>query len=178
MNIKKVVLFLLCSLVTLPLMAQQNSLKIGVVDAEKILRNSVEMQKAYKDIQTLIDKKSAELKKKQEDIAQLEDKYKTQASVLSSDARGQLEEKIRKGYTDIDKFREDSKIEIQTKETSALSEMEKKVSPLIQQIGNQENFTLILRKEMVVFMSETIDITDKIVALLNEAAPKPQQNTK
>jgi len=147
----------------------QNSIKIGVIDPERILRESVQVQKVYKDLKALYDKKADELKKKQEDINQLEEKYKAQAPVLSPEARAELEEKIKKAYLDIDKFKEESKIELQTKENAALDEMEKKVAPIIQSIGQKENYTLILRKEMVVYMSEVVDITDKVIKILNEA---------
>lgn len=157
--------------------AQDKPIKIGVIDAEKILQESVEMQKVYKDIQSLIDKKQNELKQKQSELAKLEEKYKTQAAVLSTEARAQLEEKIRKAYVEIDKFKEDSKIEIQTKENSALGEMEKKVAPIIQMIGTEENFTLILRKELVVYMNKTIDVTDKVIETLNKQAADSQKSS-
>jgi outer membrane protein len=175
---KRLLFVIVTLLVSLPVLAQTETIKIGIVDADRIVRESVEMQKVYKDMQALVDKKQNELQKKQEEIAQMEDKYKTQASVLSGDARAQLEEKIRKGYTDLDKFREDSKIEIQTKESAALSEMEKKVAPIIGEIGKAGNYTLIFRKEAVVYMNTAIDITDQIVKILNDAiaAPAPKKS--
>ncbi len=158
--------------------AQDNTIKIGVIDAERILRESTEMQKVYKNIQALIEKKQKELKQKQDEIIKLEEKYKTQAAVLSTEARAQLEEKIRKAYVEIDKFKEDSKIEIQTKENSALGEMEKKVGPIIEKIGKEEDFTLILRKELVVYMSQAIDITGKVIEILNKDISATKQDTK
>lgn len=98
----------------------------------------------------------------------MEEKYQTQASVLSSEKRSQLEEQIRKGYVDLDKFKEDSKIEIQTKENAALGEMERRVAPIIGEIGKQENYTLIIRKEAVVYLNSSVDITDKVIRKLNE----------
>lgn len=176
--IKKLILVILTIFVGCLLMqAQDKPIKIGVIDAEKILQESVEMQKVYKDIQSLIDKKQNELKQKQSELAKLEEKYKTQAAVLSTEARAQLEEKIRKAYVEIDKFKEDSKIEIQTKENSALGEMEKKVAPIIQMIGTEENFTLILRKELVVYMNKTIDVTDKVIETLNKQAADSPKNS-
>jgi len=158
--------------------AQEKTIKIGVIDAEKILRDSIEMQQVYKDIQALVDKKQNELKQNQDEITKLEDKYRTQSAVLSSETRAQLEEKIRKAYVEIEKFKEDSKIEIQTKENAALEEMEKKVGPIIQKIGAEENFTLILRKELVVYMNKTIDITDKVIEILNQDAMAKQKSDK
>lgn len=174
--IKKLILVILIIFVNCLLMqAQDKPIKIGVIDAEKILQESVEMQKVYQDIQSLINRKQNELKQKQDELSKLEEKYKTQAAVLSTDARAQLEEKVRKAYVEIDKFKEDSKIEIQTKENSALGEMEKKVGPIIQKIGSEENFTLILRKELVVYMNQTIDITDKVIEMLNKQAAASQK---
>ena len=171
---KKLLYVIVLSLIALPVMAQnQPILKIGIVDADRIIKESVEMQKAYKDLQALVERKQNDLKRKQEEVGQLEDKYKTQASVLSSEARAQLEEKVRKGYVDLDKLREDSKIEIQSQENAALSKMEKKVGPIIGEIGKAESYSLILRKEAVVYMSEAVDITDKIIKKLNEAPAAP-----
>lgn len=165
--LKKIILLTIFTLFSFYCLAQ-NTIKIGVIDPERILRESVQVQKVYKDLKALYDKKADELKKKQDEITQLEEKYKAQAPVLSPEARAELEEKIKKAYLDIDKFKEESKIELQTKENAALNEMEKKVAPIIQSIGQKENYTLILRKEMVVYMNEVVDITDKVIKILNE----------
>ena len=165
---KRLLLIIALLLASLTLRAQTDTPKIGIVDPERIIKESMEMQKVYKDLQALVDKKQDELKKKQNEVATMEEKYQTQASVLSSEKRSQLEEQIRKGYVELDKFKEDSKIEIQTKENTALGEMEKRVAPIIGEIGKQENYTLIIRKEAVVYLNTSVDITDKIIKKLNE----------
>lgn len=167
---KKLLFTIVLLLASFTLRAQTDTVKIGIVDPERIIKESTEMQRVYKDLQALVDRKQDELKKKQAEVDQLGEKYQTQASVLSTDKRSQLEEQVRKGYVELDKFKEDSKIEIQTKENAALSEMEKKVAPIIGEIGKQESYTLIIRKEAVVYANSSIDITDKIIKKLNESS--------
>lgn len=167
---KRLLFVITILLASFSLKAQTDIPKIGLVDPERIIKESMEMQKVYKELQALVEKKQDELKRKQGEVATMEEKYQTQASVLSSEKRSQLEEQIRKGYVELDKFKEDSKIEIQTKENAALGEMEKRVAPIIAEIGKQENYTLIVRKEAVVFMNSSVDITDKVIKKLNETS--------
>ena len=155
-------------LLALPVMAQQSN-TIAVIDAQKVVRNSEMGKKALADIQALKDKKQKEIDQRQANIQAMQDKLEKQKDILSADAREKLAIDVQKGITDLRRFKEDSENEIQDKLGKAIKSIEDRVLPIIQKLGEEKGYAVIIQREQLIYYNGKNDITDEVIRLFNDA---------
>lgn len=168
---------LLCAL---PLMAQGTG-NIAIVDGEKVLRDSEPGKKLFADIKALRDKKQQEIEQRQNSIQVMNDKLTKEKDILSPDAQDKRKAEIQKAITDAKRFREDSEQEIQGKLDGAMETMQNKLIPLIEKIGQEKGYSLIVGKQFTIWRDPKFDITDEVIKRFNEAqasAAPPQTQKK
>jgi outer membrane protein len=171
---------------TLPLFAQAPPQvppgAIAVIDAQKVVQASEMGKKALAEIKAVKDKKQAEIDQRQDGIQTMQDKLDKQKDILSADAKDKLSSDISRSITDLRRYREDSENEIQNRLGTAIKSIEDRVLPIIQKIGTERGFAIILSKDQLVYYNPKFDITDEVIKAFNAQsgaaqapAQKPQQ---
>lgn len=169
---------------TLPLFAQAPQVPpgtIAVIDAQKVVQASEIGKKALAEIKAVKDKKQAEIDQRQQSIQNMQDKLDKQKDILSADAKDKLSSDITRSITDLRRFREDSENEIQNRLGTAIKGIEDRVLPIIQKIGNDRGFAIIVSKDQLVYYNPKFDITEEVIKAFNasgaaaQAPAKPQQ---
>jgi outer membrane protein len=161
--------FLILVLLTVPAFAQTGA-NIAVIDVQKVVSNSEVGKKALAEVKTLKDKKQAEIDQRQNSLQAMQDKLEKEKDILSPDAQEKRRNEIQKAFTDLKRFREDSEQEIQGRLAAALKGMEDQVLPIIQKIGNDRGYSLIVSRDQVIYFNAKADITDEVIRLFNEQA--------
>jgi outer membrane protein len=157
--------FSLLVLFAMPVFAQTPS--IAVIDPQKVVQNSEMGKKALAEIKTLKDKKQAEIDQRQNNIQGMRDKLEKQRDILSAEAREKLNGDVQRAMTDLRRFSEDSEAEIQRELGKAIKGIEEKVLPIIQKLGEERGFSVIIQKDQLVYFSAKNDITDEVIRLFN-----------
>ena len=167
-------------LVTMPVFAQAPAgQQIAVIDPQKVVQASELGKKALAEIKALKDKKQQEIDQRQNSIQAMQDKLEKQKDILSAEAREKLAADVSKGVTDLRRFREDSENEIQSRLNGAIKIIEDKVLPIIQKLGNERGYALILSRDQLIYFSPKNDITDEVIRLFNASATAaPAQEKK
>jgi outer membrane protein len=173
----KWLMFPLLVLFALPVLAQTPG--IAVIDPQKVVQNSEMGKKALAEIKTLKDKKQQEIDQRQASIQAMRDKLEKQKDILSAEAKEKLSGDIQKSITDLRRLSEDSEQEIQRQLQGAIKNIEDKVLPIIQKMGEERGYQVIIQKDQLVYFSAKNDITDEVIKLFNDAiakgtAPKTQ----
>jgi Skp family chaperone for outer membrane proteins len=132
-------------------------------------------KKALAEVKALRERKQQEIDQRQNNIQSMQDKLDKQKDILNAEAREKLTEDISKGITDLRRFREDSENEIQNRLSSAIKSIEEKVLPIIQKLGNERGFAIILSKDQLIYYSAKNDITDEVIRLFNASMAAPTQ---
>ncbi|HSE42170.1 MAG TPA: OmpH family outer membrane protein [Acidobacteriota bacterium] len=161
-----VVCFLL--LFALPVFAQ-NTGGIAVVDGEKVLRDSEPGKKLFAEVKALRDKKQQEIEQRQTSIQSMQDKLNKEKDILSPDAQEKRKAEIQKALTDAKRFREDSEQEIQGKLDSAMGGMQDKLIPMIQKLGQEKGYSIIVGKQFTIWFDPKYDITEEVIKRFNES---------
>jgi Skp family chaperone for outer membrane proteins len=161
-----VVSFLL--LFALPVMSQSAG-QIAVVDGEKVLRDSEPGKKLFAEVKALRDKKQQEIGQRQTSIQSMQDKLNKEKDILSPDAQEKRKLEIQKALTDAKRFREDSEAEIQGRLDSAMSGMQDKLLPMIQKLGQEKGYSLIVGKQFTIWHDAKYDITEEVIKRFNES---------
>jgi outer membrane protein len=159
-------------LFALPVLAQTPT--IAVIDPQRVVQNSQMGKKALAEIKTLKDKKQQEIDQRQASIQAMRDKLDKQKDILSADAKEKLQADIQKSITDLRRLSEDSEQEIQGRLQTAIKGIEDRVLPIIQKIGEDRGYSVIIQKDQLVYFSAKNDITDEVIKLFDDAVAKGQ----
>jgi len=150
--------------------SKTENIKIGSVDLIKALNESDAGKKAKTDLEFMIKSKQASLDEKGKNIEKIKSEIDKQSSVLSADARKSKEEELEKMIRDYQRLVSDSQNEIKKKEGDLTAEIIKELRGIIEKIGSDEGYTLILEggEGQILFAKKEIDITEKVLKKHNE----------
>ena len=117
--------------------------KVAYVNINAIAQGSVEGKAATAKIQEYIKKKNAEIADKQKTVQTLQGKLQQGATVMSDQARAQLEKDITKQSRDLQIAQEDAQQEQQQLTNELQNEFQQKLYPIIDQIATEKGLHMV-----------------------------------
>jgi len=154
------------SLVTLSSAAE---LQIGYIDLQRIVYESEAGKKARSELDALIKSKQAVVDEKRKTLEKLKSDLEKQASALSPEARKAKQDEYEKNEREFLRFAQDSETELRKKDAELKEMIVKEVFELMDKIGKEEGYTMILDRSMVIYGNKEIDITNIIIKKYNES---------
>ena len=139
------------------------AVKFGAVDVQKVLNESDAGKKAKSDLESLIKSKQTVIDEKGKAIEKLKNDLEKQASVLSADARKNKEDELEKYVREYQRLVQDSQADVKKKESELTENILKEVQDMIQKIGEDEGYTMIFERGMVIYSNKGIDLTDSVL---------------
>lgn len=151
--------------------------KIGLVDFQKILKESSAGKFARQKINKRGQQLEKNLKGMQDKIEGLREKLEKESLVMSQEKREQKKREIRIKINDFKQKNEQYKKEFQKMRQKVINNMKKEVFDLAQKIGKKEGYLLIMEKNTagVLYYSDSIDITDDVITKYNENISELEQ---
>jgi len=140
-------------------------LKVAYVDIQRAVNESNAGKEAKKAITKDVEKFQHIAADKQKELQTLKESLDKQALMLTPDARANKEKEYQNKLREFQRWGEDTQNEVNQKRM----EMERNISvaliKVIQKIGADEGYTVILEKNesIVLYASKTIDITDRVI---------------
>lgn len=165
-------LALACALGLLVGPAIAEPLTIGYVDIEKVINDSNPGQKAIEQLRKDFERRAAELQNMEDQIKKLREELDAKGSVMSDDRRRQMEEDYRRDRRDLKRAVRDNNEEFNIKRKQVLVDFLPKVLNTVKVLGEEKQYTLILRKEanILLYTADQVDLTDEVIARLNAQA--------
>lgn len=152
-----------------PLLAQ-GSLKIGVVDMELVLvecNMGKALQGQLEDFQKTVVSEGKPLADK---ITSLQTELRDKGATLSQAKVNELQRQIEDQKINIQRFQADKQKEFESKKQEGLSNIEKKLKPVMEALRDKDGFDMILHKPGVVIIAkETYNITKLVIDRMNSA---------
>lgn len=147
----------------------EETVKFGAIDVQKVLNESEAGKKAKNDLETMIKSKQTAIDEKGKTIEKMKSDLEKQASVLSAEARKNKEDELERAIREYQRLVQDSQAEIKKREADLTETILRDIKELVEKIGEENQYTLILEKGMVLYSSKGIDITDTILKKYNES---------
>jgi outer membrane protein len=155
-------LFFVLTLLPASLLAA-DTVKIGIIDVQKVLNESEAGKKAKSDLEALIKTKQSTIDEKGRAIEKLKSDIEKQSSVLSAEARKNKEDELEKLLREYQRIVQDSQGEIKKKEAEFTDSILREIRELIEKTGEEEGYTLVIEKGMVLYSNKGMDISDAIL---------------
>lgn len=143
--------------------------KIGYIDLQRIVYESDAGKKAKSELDALIKSKQAIVDEKRQNLERLKSDLEKQASVLSPEAKKAKQDEIEKMEREYLRLAQDSETELRKKDAELKEMIVKEIFELMDKIGKEEGYTLILDRSMVIYGNKEIDITSMVIKKYNES---------
>lgn len=168
----------MASALAVPAAAQTAAPKIAVIDVQKLVVESAAGKEAQGRVKKIIDAKQGDADKLQKELQGLQQRLTDQGPSMTDDKREQLNKEYQEKGIAFKRFQDDAQREVQEAQQKELGELEKRVLPVINQVGKEKGYTLIFNKYapgMLVYADDSVDITDEVLRRFNTQVTAPPQ---
>jgi outer membrane protein len=140
-------------------------LKVAYVDIQRAVNESNAGKEAKKAITKDVEKFQHIAADKQKELQTLKESLDKQALMLTPDARANKEKEYQNKLREFQRWGEDTQNEVNQKRMEIERNISAALIKVIQKIGADEGYTVILEKNesIVLYASKTIDITDRVI---------------
>jgi len=148
-------------------------LKIGFVNAPRVIEEAPQAEKARKNLQKEFAPRDKVIAKAQEKLRKAEEKLNRDGAVMSESERQKLERKIRAESRDLKRTKEEFREDLNIRKNEEFERLRRRVFEVIQSISKKENYDLIV-SEGVLHASKKVNITNLVLEQLkkDDATPK------
>ena len=139
--------------------------RVGFVDIQKVLARSAagvaareQLEKEKAVMQKQVDDQRAELEK-------MRDELEKKGQLLSADARREKQEALERKVRDARRLVDDLQNTLQKKEEAMLGKVLQEVGGLIQKVGKDKGFTMVLERQRssILYAAADSDLTDDVL---------------
>ena len=155
--------------------------KIGVLEVQRIVAESAVGKESLARVQKVQVQKQEELTKRQSDLRDLEKKIQDQSKSLSEEALDKLQKDYQSKALEFKRSQDDAQRELEELQRKELSELEKKVMPVIDTVAKELGYYLVFNKFQsgLLFADVTSDLTDAVITKFNsQIATAPKADAK
>lgn len=149
-----------------PVAFAQIPLKIGFVNASIILEKAPQAEEARKRLEEEFDERDLALVEAQKFVRELEDRLIDEGSDMSDGDRRKLEREIRNQKRDLKRMEEEFKEDFNLRRNEELGKLQRLVYEAIVSLAKAEEFDLIVNQDSVIFASQRVDVTEKVLERL------------
>ncbi len=153
-------------------MAQQ---KLGVIDVERILRDSTRGKEVLEDLQGFSEAKKGELLAEQASLEELQKRYADSRLTLAEDKLADMQKELEDKTIALRRMQDDAERELQKRQQQEFGKIESEVLPIINAVGKELGYTLIFNKFQsgLVFADDGVDLTDMVIERYNGGGGSP-----
>ncbi|MBC7363796.1 MAG: OmpH family outer membrane protein [Candidatus Aminicenantes bacterium] len=147
------------------LLAQAQTIKVGIINSQEILEKSIEGKKAIAQLEEKNRKTQQDLAKLDDQIRQLETKLNTQGLTMTQEAIISLSADLDRKRTERQRMAEDATKDMQELQQRLYLKIQNEVMPIINKLGQEKGLDLILdlRASGVLYFNPVIDLTSEVI---------------
>ncbi len=164
---KYIWLIFLFSLAGLP--AQAADIKVGVVKAGLLMEKSPQKTKALARLESEFSSRSKSIERKAKALRAKQEKLAKDGAILGAEERKSRERTIVSEQRDIKRLQDEYSDDFSIRRNEELRNLEKEIANTIIEVAKKESYDLIVYQG-VIFSSDRIDITDKVLKVLKSKA--------
>lgn len=172
MKAKSIIAFMtLVAAMALPGVASAE-LKIGVVNAIKILEGAPQAEAARKQLEKEFASRDRDLVARQKTIKEMEDRLAREGATMSEAEARKLERDIVSKRRDLKRDQDEFREDVNLRRNEEFGKIQKEIVQSIQDVAKSEGYDLILG-EGVIYASDKTDITNAVLERLRKGSSSP-----
>lgn len=144
-----------------------DTIKIGVVNTEKILRESAPALKAQQNIDQEFIPRDTEIKDMAKQAQALQKKLEKKGATMNDTDRRDLERELANLSRNYQRAQRQMREDLTVRQNEEYGVILELIDEAIKHIAEKENYDLILQLQDSVYRSQRIDITNQVIEVLN-----------
>ena len=171
MSKQGVAALLAVALMAMAPIARSQELKIGVVNSDRILRDSTPARAAMQKLEGEFSKRDKELQDVGARLKSSAERFEKDTPVMTETDRARRQRELAEMDREFQRKQREFREDFNQRRNEELQALLERTNRIIRQMAEQEKYDLILQE--AVYFNPRIDITEKVLrALNNAAAPK------
>jgi outer membrane protein len=152
---------------------KDSTLKIGVMNLQKILAISTSGQAAKAAVTKKFDSYQTKLRKEEESLLALKDEIEKKSAVWSDDVKTKKEREFKRRVQDLEEESKYASNDMKEYEKEQVEPLLKELEKIIDEMGKAKGYTLILDDSKgVLYQDESVDISAELAAELDKRRSK------
>ena len=139
--------------------------KIGFVNTERLFRDAAPAKRAQAKIEKEFAARDAEIQKLAKQVRDMQAALDRDGATMSDADRRNKERDLANQSRDLQRMQREFREDLNLRRNEELAGIQERANKVIQQIAESEKYDLILQ-DPVVYASQRIDITDKVIKAL------------
>ena len=152
-----------------PALSQSETPRIGVVNSERILRESNAAKAAQQRLEQEFSRRERELQDSAARIKQLGERLERDLAVLADSDRARRQREVAELDREFQRRQREFREDLNQRRNEELASVIERANRVIKLLAEQEQYDLILQGQETVYASPRLDITDKVLRALNAA---------
>jgi len=147
--------------------------KVGLVDLQRCILETVQGTKAKKDLEAAFAKGQAQLEKKTKDLQKKAEDLRAKAAMLAQDELMKRQQELMLKDQELQQLAQDLQEDIATKEAQLTEKIYKNVASIVKDIAAEETLQLVIVRSQanVLYANPKFDLTNRIIVAYDKKHP-------
>ncbi|MDO1448812.1 OmpH family outer membrane protein [Rhodocytophaga aerolata] len=156
----------------------QTAVKIGYVDSRAVSDKLPEVKQAYAQLSEFQKQKQNELQKEEEAFQKEVEKYQQDGQGMDAAMRASKERELQAKNEQLQLKATNAQADIQKRQQTIFDPIEKRIQEAITAVANENGYTYVLAKEVLLHSPAGDDISDLVAKKLLASSPTSNNNQK
>lgn len=157
--------------------ASAAELKVGFVDAKRVLEQAPQAQAMVSRLQKEFEPRKEQVMNTQDKLQRVEDKLSRDGDVMSDSERSKVEHEALSLRRDLKRYQQDFQDDLNMRRSEELGKLQNLVNEAIKSIGGRGKYDLILY-DGIAYANDRLDLTDQVLAWLADKAKQSSATKK
>jgi outer membrane protein len=158
-------IWLLILVAMLPALPAHAELKIGYVNAARLLEEAPQAEAATQRLKKEFQPREDNLVSLKKELAQLDDQMRRNADVVSESERSKMDRDLREKQRDLRRLQDEFRDDLNFRRNEEIGKLQQLIKQIIEAAAKDEQYDLVLF-DGIAFASPKIDLTDRILERL------------
>ncbi len=185
MNLSKKVMYSIITVLFLAvfsvLPAGAEEARIGFIDAQKILDESLRGKLVKDQLNEYVQSRQKIVDIEESELKNLQDELTKQGAVLSPAAKQEKEDLFQRKFMEYQKKVSELQKEIQQRRTEKLDEFNTELEKITKSLGEKEGYSMILTNldvNIIIYAKPSLNLTERIIQELDKGLTKEKDGKK
>ncbi len=164
----RLLIIAICSLTLTAVAAAQS---IGIVDTQRAILETAEIQKAQAAMEAEFKPRQDEIQKLQAELQSIEEQLQTMAGKLTPQAQSDLQIQGQRKQRDLQRMTEDLQTDVNNRRNDVLQRVGQQMQQVIQKISEAKGFDVVIDVSNTLYFKAALDFTQEAIEEYNKTHP-------
>ena len=148
-----------------------DEVKIGFVDLQRALNEVEEGATAKAKLKAEFDMKQRALDEKQNKLKAMKEELDQKGMMMNADKKAEMQATMQRDLMEVQQLYFQMQQELTKRESEATGTIFQKMGVILQSMGREESYTMIVEKSSVLYAKNHLDLTNELIRRYNKSYP-------